>query len=488
MREWEKLSFEERQREWQGKERQFRQHQGRNERPTVWTIRVEGDRVFTSHGLLDGAKQVTDKQGKAKNVGRSNAISPEQDALAQARRLCRKKWDFEGFDEYVGDMNIDRRNVDVTIPNLLTNLPGSFCLYKPDNSITSKALIQKINFGQVLYTLKRNGLAFLVVVDYYGNIVFYSRRGRPTHDKEGPTEKADGTLDYNEAVPWTARFPHLVEAIRGLNLPPCSMLACELIAQADVDDFKYVSSITKSLTPESLKEQKEKGLPFFYIWDIPFLGGDPIIEHTKTTDRYSLIYSILYSSTSAKSINFLKPIYFEQFDSTQKAIDSAKANGYEGWVVVDPDGVYGDRGWNLKGKPDRPSMYCAKLKPTYEDDFIAYWDPDSGQGKWGEGKHEKGKRVTLPDGSEAIHGGVGCMALYQLNKKGDLVYICDCGSGMTYEIQAGLRKESFPVVVQVEYTDRTYVSDGEDTNALLFPTFLQVHEDKDISECVNARL
>ena len=484
---WESMSFEQRQAAWTGSPRQFRQHHGRGERPTVWEIRVDGARVHTRFGLLGGAMQETDYVGKAKNVGKANALTPEQDALREARRDARKKWDFEGYDEYVGDQNIDRRHEDVTVHHLLTALPSSFCLYKPENNLEDqKKLLLKARDGKAWYTLKRDGMAKWIVVDYYGNVRIYSRRTRPWNDKEAPKELDDGTL--GPATEWAVRFPHIVEAVKQLRLPPSTMLAGELIMdRGGRDDFRHVASVTKSLTAESLAKQAAEGYPSFYWWDIPFYEGQDLVSTMPVRERFDLLHRY-HRAGDEQARQWIQPIVTSGFPSPEDAALWAKNAKVEGWVVVDPDGVYGDKGWNLKGKPDRPGAFCAKLKPRSEDDFVAYWDPDNGQGEWGTGKHEAGKTVKLPDGSQAVHGGVGALALYQYNEKGELVFISKCSSGMDYSFQAKLRKDSFPLVCQVEYVERTYVSDGEKTNALRHPTFVRLRDDKQPGECVNARL
>lgn len=485
---WESLSFEERQKQWTGMPRTFRQNNGRGDRPSVWEIRVDGSRVSTKHGLLGGAMQETDYVGKAKNVGKVNEITPQTDAIAEARRDVRKKWDFEGYDEYIGETNIDHRNQDVSVQHLLTALPGSFCLYKPENTAEDqKKLWAKAQKGEALYTLKRDGIAKLIVVDYYSNVVIYSRRARPYQDKEGPKELPDGTLDFSTVVPWSARFPHLVEAVKRLQLPPGTMMAAELVTGPDRagDNFPYVSGLTKGYTARAIEDMKKDGLPWLYWWDVPFYAGEDLVSTKPVRERHTLIQH----HTLIGGMNLpIQPIQTVKFGSPEEAVASAKQHGLEGWVVVDPDAIYGDKGWNLKGKPDRPST-IAKLKPDYEDDFIAVWDPDKKEhGEWGTGKHEKGKIVTLPDGSTTKHGGVGALGLYQYNSAGELVYISKVASGMDYAFQAKLKASDFPMVVEVQYKGRTYMSEDEKTNALRHPTFLRVREDKRPEECVNARL
>jgi ATP-dependent DNA ligase len=481
------MSFEERQRAWTGFQREFRQHNGRNERPTVWVIRVEGDRVYTQYGLLDGAMQTTNKQGKVKNRGKKNEISTEQDALAEGRRDCRDKWDKEGFDEYIplpdGSLiNIDNRNERVSITALVTNLPGSFCVYKPQNNLWDcKKLLALAEEGKVWYSLKRDGLAFWVVCDHYGTIQLYSRRSRPFHDKEGPKECEDGTLDFSAAIPWRLRFPRLEEDLKKLNLPKGTLLACELVAPQG-DNFKLVSSYTKSYTEQSLRDQMAFGPPVFYVWDIVFFDGQDLLATEPYRNRMGKIQWLCQNAGP-----YIQPVQVAAFRTPKEAEAYAAKAKFEGWVVVDPEAVYGDKGWNLKGKPDRPSS-CAKLKPRQEDDFIAYWDPRQDLGTWGSGRHERGKLVTLPNGTQVTHGGLGSVALYQYNSRGEAVYICDCSSGLDYETQANLKESDFPQVWQVEFVERTYISDGEKTNALRFPTFVRVRTDKTPQECVNERL
>lgn len=485
---WSSLSFDERQKQWMGHQvRHFRQHHGRNDRPSVWEIWVDGERVYTRHGLLGGQMQETNYVGTVKNVGKKNEISSEKDALAEARRDIRKKWDFEGYDEYVNDQNIDKRNENIDVRYLLTNLPGSFSLYKPENELEDqKKLFSLANEGKAIYTLKRDGVAMWVIVGADRSINFYSRRNRPWSDTEEPEEREDGTLDLSTAKPWTWRFPHLYHAVANLHLPPYTMMAVELVAVNPItgrDDLRISSGYTKGLTERSLEDQKDNP-PIFYWWDVPFYDGVDMVKTTKVSERYNQILMHCASSPTA----WIQPIQIFDFPNAADALVRAKELGIEGWVVVDPDAIYGDKGWNLKGKPDRPST-CAKSKPTAEDDFIAYWDPPKkNMGEWGTGKHEAGKEVVLPNGETVTHGGVGSVALYQYNSAGELVYISKCSSGMDYELQAQLRAKNFPFVCKCEYKGRTYISDGEKTNALRHPVFHSVRADKRPDECVNPKL
>lgn len=481
-------TFEERQRAWQGQLREFRQTRGRSAKTRVWQIKVEGARVFVKYGQLDGAMQETSYLGKAKNKGKANYISAETDALAEARRDCRMKYDFEGHDEYVNGVNVDNRfSGTISIPDLLRDLPGCFCLYKPENSLENDcpALYKRALIGDpsVVYTIKRNGEMFMAIIKEDGSVEFRSRRGRKWADCEGPIELPDGNLDESQVVPLTNRFSYLVPQIQSLGLPPNTVLAGELCMWTEHgDDHAYVSGLTKSKTDYALNKMAECGYPSFYIWDVPFYGGMDWVTEVTPRFRFAALRGLMESGHHPN----LEMVSYYTFPTPAAAIDYAKQYKLEGFVVIDLDSKYGDKGWNLTGKPYRP-VTCGKLKPEFEDDFVALFDPDNKVGKWGIGKHEKGKTVTLPSGEQVVHGGVGSVMLYQYNSWGVLVPICKC-SGMEYEMQAKLRPEDFPMVWEVTYTDRRYISDGDDTDALDFPRFSRLRTDKSAKECVNPKL
>lgn len=486
--DWSTLHFEQRQSLWTGALRTFRQLNGRNDRPNVWEIWVERDRYFTRHGLLGGAMQETSKVGKEKNVGKVNAISAQADALAEARRLCRKKWDFEGYDEFIGEANLDGRSGKPSIPNLLKQLPGNFSLYKPGNNLLeSPKLLKRAEAGTVLYALKRNGMAVWVVVDGNRQVNIYSRRNRAWHKDEGPEELADGTLDYSKVIPLVARYPHLVEAVQSMGLPPNTMLACELVNTGGdtKTHFAHVQSVEKSLTPVAYENQVAGGWLGLYCWDVPFWNGEDLVSTISVIERYQKIFMVCAQQPHSKA--WVSPVQYCRFGSTEEAVTWAKQHDLEGWVVVNPEGIYGDKGWNMKGKPDRPAADCAKLKPWFEDDFVVDWDPAYKIGSYGKGKHEAGKAVQLPSGETVTHGGVGSVGLHQYNSKGERVYICDC-SGMDYEFQAKLNSGSFPFVAEIKFVDRSYISDGDETNALTFPGFVRVRTDKTPEDCFNEKL
>lgn len=491
---------------WKGERREFRQV-GRNH-TLVWTIEVDGATETTCHGVLDGKTQSTSHTYEGVNLGKRNEVSSEDYALDRAARKAELK-KREGYREFKDGAFVEERadRVDFDKP-----LPKNLAFLKPANSIGT-GLMKKVRAGKTLFTRKRDGmmhpLRFLE-----DDAEIYSRRMLRALDKE-------------PARPWEERFPHIYDEMLQLLdsglVPPNSILLGELIMDRNgLDDFEHVESVTKSLTHKAISDQDKEGYVSFYVWDIAFWDGAPVISTMPTGQRLELLQETLDEAGmkfihpieiwTAEQIWDIAPeldiqiegrklIYRKQLSEFPEAwytdedgreyryfLDKlaqevAKHFGWEGFVAVDPEGVYKDRAFNFRGKPDRPSSFTGKLKPLYEDDFIAYWDPDNGLGTYGNGRNQ-----SL----------VGSLALFQLTEDYEEVYICDVGGGIRDKhgkdypsgpLRAWLSDTSlYPMVVSVAYDSRTYTSQKGKTNALRFPRILRFREDKDVEECVNPHL
>lgn len=65
----------------------------------VWAVQVEDDEVVVSHGLLGGAVVENRTRCVAKNVGRANATTPHQQAMAEAQAKWKKQIERERYTE-----------------------------------------------------------------------------------------------------------------------------------------------------------------------------------------------------------------------------------------------------------------------------------------------------------------------------------------------------------------------------------------------------
>lgn len=447
-----------------------------------WSIEVVGATVAVSHGKVGGKLTLASETFKPLNVGKANERTAESVALDKACETTRKK-SLEGYREHIiihscqpGPVDVPgwagegfrciEEEVDNTID--LDNLPSTLCFYKPHNTVEG-ALLKKMEEGKVLYSRKRNGSMF-VLARGVGAPKLYSRRMLRSHDLE------------QDRYTWDDRFPHIIEAAK--KLPLNTILTGELVmSSSGRDDFKMVQRITKLPTPDAIalaaREELNGALAMFYLWDIPFHDGKDL-KDTTTRDRYAIMDNLVEQVDPYRRALLPNDYYTPDFFvPTSSPTEYAKENGWEGFVVVDPDGVYGEKMYNSKGKPDRPRAFCGKLKPEFEDDFIVEWDPANGIGE--ASQKDKYGNATRP--------GIKCVQMYQLNSKGEKVAISQLGVGLTEEMRINLADPKlFPQVWQVGYTDRRYISQGDDTNALDFAKFLNFRKDKSPEECINSEL
>jgi len=458
------MGFQERNAEWNGSKRQFVQLASRSSSPRTVSVWTAGDRLHYQWGQLDGAMQSAYDIAPVVNAGKKNEVSAQANALALGIRKMELKHR-EGYREVHldGGMLMDPAEPPAII--FSQPLPQSLSFYKPLNS-AGAGLLKKAEKGEAWYTRKMNGMMHVIVSDHQGAIQIYSRRMLRQHDDETGTN-----------LTWNDRFQPIASYAAQI-MPPNSILLGELVVHnaTDEESFKSIQSVTKSLTAESIQRQAElatQGLvTTFFVWDIAFWNMEDFVSKQPVSARLDLIHEIDYSL--AKGHIRPVPVFSNSnFKNADEAVAYAKKQGWEGFVLVDPEGVYGDKAFNFKGKPDRPGSSCAKLKPGYEDDFIAMWNPAEGHGEFS----TKGR-----------YGGSGikCVALYQYNSKGELIYISNLNSGMTEKMKIEMADPKlWPRVWKVEYKERTYISDGDDTNALTFAAYIEERTDKKTVECIN---
>lgn len=408
----------------------------------IWQVAVVGNEVHTRFGQLNGKLQTVVDYGMEKNVGKTNYISAEQDAQNMMTRMIRDQTR-QGYSEDVPMGNVGFAP--------FAELPDNLAFYKPQNTL-SPALRKKLDEGMAWALRKYDGEMMVIQRRLDGSVVMYSRRMLKSH--------------HNEDIPWAERFPFIAEEAR--RLPVGTILLGEVTGPHDHDDRWLVAQVMKSLTPRSLELQQEHGFLRYRAWDVAWYECMQILGEVQYRYRYDVLEEI-----SGTHILAAEAFIDSDVESADQLQEMAAKNKWEGFVIVDPTSTYGDRGFNLRGKAERPSA-CGKLKPFFEDDFIARWNPAQGVGSYGSGKYS---------------GMLGAVELYQYDAAGDLRYICECGNGFTADFIARNSDPScWPRVIQVRYESRTYMSEGDKSNALQFPRFVAEREDKSVEECINPLL
>jgi ATP-dependent DNA ligase len=447
--------------------REFRT-KARTGKTRVWFIGVDGDQVVTEFGEEGGAMQHVADTAQPVNVGKANEKSGEEVAVEMMERqiLLKTRGGYVEVGKEVGEVEM-----------CFDPLPPTLRFYKPDNelSLRLEAMVEK---GTALMVRKRDGEMMVWVVSENG-VKAYSRTMLREHDKE-------------PGVPWEKRFPHIAAELWDRQLPADTILLGEMLADSNgFDRPAQCESVFKSLCARALEVQSEKGWLSYYVWDVAWLGGECLLRTTSPIERFHLAQEVCAGATyllppqfqtagelgGSRTPNFYDRALTYRADkghNVNVALATAHVAQWEGYVVVDPHGDYGDRAWNLRGKVDRPGKYCGKLKPVFEDDVAAYWNPSENTGEYGTGKYQ---------------GLIGAVDLYQYDTSGNLIYLCQCGNGFNEEFLRSFSDPAhFPMCVRVKYDKRTYVSQGAKTNALTFPRFAGIRTDKTPEECVNPRL
>lgn len=448
--------------------REFHQP-ARTGKPKVWAISRDGNAVLVEWGRQGGKMQQTTQTFNGVNIGKVNEKEPidvAQEWLERQVLLHTRK----GYREL---MDGELAPVDETFR--LGALAENLRFWKPQNSVNAY-MTKLMEQRKAWYGRKRDGYMHVLDVDNTSKATLYSS-AMALHHK-----------DEDEGTPWLDRYPEVQGAVARVTakgvLPCGTILLGELVAPGGVDDRNYVSSVIKSLTPRALELQREGPRHLeFCIWDVAMWRSEMAVAEYPYSRRLSLLYQIQDAAgagLTAPEVIFhdegeaamtmpgapgaIEVLATENGDlSQEEALELAKAKGWEGFVVIDPDFTFGDRAYSFLGKQERPKG-AVKLKPTVEADFIVRWDPDGKIGTWGRGKKA---------------GGVGAVFCYLWNEeKQEEVYIGKCGGGLTAEdVKRFADASLYPLVWQIEFAH------WSDNGSIQEPRYVRVREDKQPHEC-----
>lgn len=454
--------------------REFRKTTGRNKKPQVWYVGVDptdSETYMIKWGVLDGAMQIkTDRPGTCGVEGHSDFQTADKYALFCMNREIRKKIE-QGYVEYVKGKPVREvaTSVDFTKP-----LPKNLCFYKPKTEISNDQLKKLEDAGRAVWTLKRDGMMHLFV-RANDNWTVYSRR-------------------MDEV---TGKYPHIISTLEKLDVPNGTVLAGEIVVLNNdgSDNFKNVSRICRSKDdlalayqgmgpfPKNKKGESVIGKSMYYVFDIPFYAEEDIVATRKVGDRLRLLREIFSKLDLNLSVNtgvaaskeqlmveskrregmlrqhYVAPVKIYS-TSTGPDLELAKKLKAEGFVVMDIEAVYGDKGYSFDGKARRPSGIY-KRKPKYEDEFIIT-DAYTGTGR-----------------NRERFGGF-CIA--QIHPKtGEEIDCGKCGGGFTDEHRDEFDESLIGETIKVEFDSRQPPKDG--VYALRFPVF-KGFADKKPEECI----
>lgn len=240
-----------------------------------WSITVDKNTYYTTTGILDGAKVISDATiCQEKNVGKKNYISPNDQALKEALAKYRKKKE-EGYVD-----TVDLANLQDSSKQEVVMLAEEYDDFK-----------DSIGENEIIYV-------------------------QPKLD--GIRSKGDKILVSRKNKQFVA-VPHIVNEIANLNC----ILDGELYNHELKDDFNELTSIVKRLKPDESDLQKSKDIMQYHVYDC--------IMSKNFSERYDFLKTLFDNN----AFQYLKlvPTYAIVKKEIQYYHDLFVEQGYEGIII-----------------------------------------------------------------------------------------------------------------------------------------------------------
>lgn len=431
--------------------------------PLEWRIWVDGENVYMESGVAGGRmKQTHDRPGPVGKFGTKGYKDAKTQAILVSERHIRDKIDRLGYQEVnwvTGEIIESHRADDLDFSNPAKNVRFMKCRHQPDPDTKEMAELQAvIDSGRAIYTIKRDGMMHPILIDEEGAVRIFTRRMDPCTDK----------------------YPYLVREVAKAQLPPQTVLLTELVVeQGGRDNRRLVQTLDRSL-PERARLLQEDPFrrPKAIVLGIPYWNGLSIMSEMQVREWIDFMYRHL----GTRRFQYLD-LMATMTGTLDGLMEMVREEQLEGLVIYDGEAVFGDAVVNFRGREERPEAW--KWKPIQEGDFLVVFDPDGAWSSDGHnaGRYGKGRLKELP----------GVVALYQYGRSGTLHYVCNCGSGFTedqrrYVLRRAANHQGVAGVARIKYESRTFIAEGDDTNALTAPIFLEWHPDKSPNEAFDERL
>jgi DNA ligase-1 len=245
-----------------------------NGKTLEWEIEVENNCFRTISGYTDGIKTTSEWTCcEAKNVGKKNATTAEQQALAEAIAMHRKRIETGSFE------NINEIDTPVYFKPMLAH---DYNDYK-----------DKIKFP-IYSQPKLDGIRCIVRADG-----MWSRNGK---------QIISAPHIYEALKPWFEQNPDLI-------------LDGELYAEKDVADFNTIISCVRKTKPTAADLETSKKIQY-WVYDIPSIDGTFIERFHELLDFNLPDCCVKVQTDQIDNDNDLSAYYFDYM-----------AAGYEGQIL-----------------------------------------------------------------------------------------------------------------------------------------------------------
>jgi len=279
----------------------------------TWKIRAEGNAVITEFGLIGGKIQCAKTWVRGKNTGRSNATTPEKQALLKAGQLYRAKIK-EGFLPDLARAKSTKNALGGVLP-MLAHVFEDYA-----DSVTFPCYVQPKLDGVRCLARVRGGICEL-----------FTRSQKPI-----------------------TTMPHIQDAVEELSRKSGQstfVLDGEMYSHALRDDFgKILGTVKRGDTA------KDASLIQYHVYDI--------VDRVPFQDRTNVLQSMLTGSArggASSGIVLVDTIYVHDMGELKEAVSRFVRDGYEGGMYRSVDGEYAE------GKRSRDLL---KMKTFRDDEFM----------------------------------------------------------------------------------------------------------------------
>ena len=356
-----------------------------------WTIEVDGDQYRTVSGQVDG-KKVTSawKKAAAKNVGRANATTAEEQAITEAQSAFTKKTD-KGYTEQV----------------TAVHTPTFFKVMLATTWKNRKDKLTAENWSQP----KLDGIRCVVTAD--GMVA--GRSGKPIKSA-----------------------PHIYETLKAfMQANPNLVLDGELYADSLSDNFEKIVSLAKKSKPTEADLAESAEHLQYWIYDV-YDRNNP---NATFADRMQLMVDLSegFSAEMKKSVKFTPTNYVHTMDDIDRLYARYLEDGYEGQMIRA----------NAPYKHSRSNDLIKRKE--FEDAEFVIAEVVEGQGNWA--GYAKSMRFETADGTE-FHAGIAGDQNYcrQLLERADEVVGKEATVRYQNMTVAGIPR--FPIVKVIHETKR----------------------------------
>lgn len=251
----------------------------------------------------------------------------------------------------------------------------------------------------------------------------------------------------------TRKFPDIVDELRGMSIPPNSLLAGELVLSINgIDDPDAFNGLAKSSPANAIQKQKTLGPVRFALFNVIVHKGKSVIK-LPYGDRLDIIRE-LTARRRVTNVNIVD-IVTQSFEQAKATV---KEREWEGLVLYDKGA--GSK-YRLDGRTDDPPRPpgCWRWKPYKEGDFVATG--------W------------IPSDSKKFKGLVKDLLIAQRDPiTKEFVSCGKVGNGLTPKQKRDFADDAlYPMVFEVKFLRRTL------NNRLISASVLRHRTDKEPVDC-----